>query len=652
MSSIFRAITQYLRLGIDEHTAPDEARRIQLLNTMGLVMFLACLPYIPLFYALGLTALAIAVVPISLIDLAIPLISRKSPNAARVVYFTNLACAVFTYSDFLGREAGIQLLYFAGAVIPVLVTSLRQRWVIAYGIATVCLAYGTLLYFDFHTFGPPQLAADMRPYVYAPMVYTTLAVVVVCMVYFAALNDQANRRLDKRNGELQLVLDSIAQGIVALDREGKISEERSMQADRWLGSAEAGTPFAEILVKHAPDDALAWELGWEALLEDFLPIELALDQMPSRVEIDGTPVRIECTPLFERGDAEPWTRLMLMLTDVSAELEAERAERSAREDMALFQAASRDRDGVRRFVEETDRLVAVLTEPDTRAINEKRTLHTLKGNCGLFGLELVAEVAHRLEDEIESMGEGLRTEQRDELSTAWADTRARIAPFVFTEQAQGCVVLEDELDEVVSELLVAQPAVARRISSWRHTPGATVLGRLGDQASSLMQRLSGRDLRVVIDADDVRIDEDRTQRVFAAMSHVVRNAVDHGLGGIGDDREPTLTLGASCEGDDLVITVADNGQGIDWDRLWSKAERMGLPADTQEDLQAALFADGISTRDEITDISGRGVGMSAVRSEVEALGGSITVNSRRGEGTEFRFALPLSEPSPTLRVAR
>ena len=107
-------------------------------------------------------------------------------------------------------------------------------------------------------------------------------------------------------------------------------------------------------------------------------------------------------------------------------------------------------------------------------------------------------------------------------------------------------------------------------------------------------------------------------------------------------------------GADLVIEVKDDGQGIDWDRLAQKARAAGLPADTRADLERALFTDGISSRDEVSDTSGRGIGMGAVQAACQSLGGTIELESVMGGGTTFRFCLPNasgSEEAPVHRAA-
>jgi two-component system chemotaxis sensor kinase CheA len=91
----------------------------------------------------------------------------------------------------------------------------------------------------------------------------------------------------------------------------------------------------------------------------------------------------------------------------------------------------------------------------------------------------------------------------------------------------------------------------------------------------------------------------------------------------------------------VIIEVVDDGAGIAWDKVRERAERQALPHATATDLQAALFADGLSTRDIVTDTSGRGVGMGAALEAIRRLGGRVCVESASGKGTSVRFFAPV-----------
>jgi len=133
--------------------------------------------------------------------------------------------------------------------------------------------------------------------------------------------------------------------------------------------------------------------------------------------------------------------------------------------------------------------------------------------------------------------------------------------------------------------------------------------------------------------------------------HLVRNAIDHGLESpaerraAGKDETGTLTLSAAHQGANILIEISDDGRGLDRERILRKAAERGIAVpDNPSDGQVwdLVFAPGFSTRDEATDLSGRGVGMDVVKKNIAALGGQVEIRSRPGEGTTVAIRLPLT----------
>jgi len=109
----------------------------------------------------------------------------------------------------------------------------------------------------------------------------------------------------------------------------------------------------------------------------------------------------------------------------------------------------------------------------------------------------------------------------------------------------------------------------------------------------------------------------------------------------GKSPQNEVLLRALAQGDrGFVLTISDNGRGIAWEKVARKAALAGLPSSTRADLEEALYADSVSTRDEVSETNGRGVGLGAVRGVVTALGGFIEIESTLGQGTTFRLVLP------------
>jgi two-component system, chemotaxis family, sensor kinase CheA len=132
--------------------------------------------------------------------------------------------------------------------------------------------------------------------------------------------------------------------------------------------------------------------------------------------------------------------------------------------------------------------------------------------------------------------------------------------------------------------------------------------------------------------------------------HAVRNAVDHGIDGprarvlAGKPERATLSFAASRSHGSLILSFSDDGGGIDWDLVRARARARGMPATSPSDLQEALLTDGFSTRREVTDTAGRGIGMAALRAAVTSLGGTLEIESRPGEGTTLRCRFPETSP--------
>jgi two-component system chemotaxis sensor kinase CheA len=190
-----------------------------------------------------------------------------------------------------------------------------------------------------------------------------------------------------------------------------------------------------------------------------------------------------------------------------------------------------------------------------------------------------------------------------------------------------------------------------RVLAIRMVPIGGVFARCSrlvrDSAATIGKRVS---FEVI--GEDTELDKTVVERFADPLTHLVRNAVDHGIedpdqrAAAGKPPEGRVRLVAYHLGGSVVIEVSDDGQGLDTERIRSKAIALGLlgAADvaSDADIHAFIFHAGFSTASQVTDLSGRGVGMDVVRSSVEALAGTITIDSQRGVGVRFRIALPLT----------
>jgi two-component system chemotaxis sensor kinase CheA len=460
----------------------------------------------------------------------------------------------------------------------------------------------------------------------------------------ARLVAERTSELDSRNADMRLVLDHVGQGFVMIARDGTMSRERSAILERWLGPAPESDKFADYIARISPRMGAWFELGWQAVVDGAVPLDLELDQLPKSLTAGERVIHLGYRPIFTaRGELE---RVLAVLSDLTPELERSRAEADERELTLLCTRLFSDPDGILEFRAEVDGLLEVVSvEPELDEL--RRALHTLKGSASLYGVDSLAVLCNDLEEQLNEHG-SLALEQIAPLARRWMALKTKLDALLENRSER----IEVELDEY-RELLEAIEQGAPRsliqctLRDWQLEPVYPRLARLAEHAESLAERLDKGPIEVMVDSGRLRLAREPWGEFWTSVVHVVRNAVDHGLEEphererLGKPVPARLELVARVAGDSLVVEIKDDGRGVDWEALAAKAHLLGLPAASRADLIAAMFTSGVSTRTVATDISGRGVGLGVLKETCARSGGTIEVESRPGEGTTVRFSWPM-----------
>ncbi len=204
----------------------------------------------------------------------------------------------------------------------------------------------------------------------------------------------------------------------------------------------------------------------------------------------------------------------------------------------------------------------------------------------------------------------------------------------------------DKVDFTTSEL---QSAVMRT----RMVQIGQVFGKFPRVVRDLAREF-GKDINLVVEGEDTELDKSLVEEIGDPLTHLVRNAADHGIESPeererkGKDPQGEIRLSASHAGNHIVVEIADDGAGLDPDALRSKAVERNLlteaEADDLSDAEAhqLIFRPGFTTTEEASQVSGRGVGMDVVKTNLSELNGTIDIDSTLGEGTRFRLKIPLT----------
>jgi two-component system, chemotaxis family, sensor kinase CheA len=277
-----------------------------------------------------------------------------------------------------------------------------------------------------------------------------------------------------------------------------------------------------------------------------------------------------------------------------------------------------------------DKLASALAE-QTHARSEMAARERAGDSTGTKGNTSLRVQAERLDELMDRVGELVIVQARlSQVAAAGADMTLK--------------TVAEELERLVSGLRGTTMGI-------RMVPIGSLFGRFRRLVHDLSRDL-GKQVKLVTVGEETELDKTMIERLADPLVHLIRNAIDHGLeapqvrANAGKPEHGTLRLTARHSGAEVLISIADDGRGLDRDRIRAKAEEAGLLAPgariSDGDLYQVLFQAGFSTAGEVTSVSGRGVGMDVVKRTIEGLRGKIDIATIPGRGTEVTLRLPLT----------
>jgi len=226
----------------------------------------------------------------------------------------------------------------------------------------------------------------------------------------------------------------------------------------------------------------------------------------------------------------------------------------------------------------------------------------------------------------------------------------------------GMTKEDEELTKAVSNLDAVTTDLQGAVMKTRMQPIKKVFGRFPRVVRDLARSLN-KEIKLILEGEETDLDKNLVEALADPLVHLVRNSVDHGIEdpdkreAAGKPREGVVVLSASQEGDHILLTIRDDGAGMNAEKLKEIAiERGVLDADTaarmpDKEAFSLIFAPGFSTKTEISEVSGRGVGMDVVKTKITQLNGTVSIDSEMGVGTILEIKVPLTLAIlPTLMV--
>ena len=455
--------------------------------------------------------------------------------------------------------------------------------------------------------------------------------------------------ISARNRDLRRVLENVAEGLLTVAKDGSMSPERSRVLDGWFGAPPDNSAVFDYFSRFAPETSRWLRVGWLALEDDIFPVEVVLDQLPKRFEHGARYFELEYLPIL---DGERLDGVLIVVRDVTTGVKRERAETAQREAMSVFKRILDDRAGFLEFFSEAERLVNALADAGSGPVDPVRVardLHTLKGNTALYGLESISDLCHRIESRLVEGDGAPTTEELAQLTSAWKNVVVMLEQLTHRSTNDRVELRTADYNQHLSLIEQRRPyeELAATVRTWAHETAESRLHRVAEQARSIARRFGKGDtaITLAVEPAGLRLPGDAWRPIWTAFAHVLRNTFDHGIESSTERKSAgksagTVHLSLTAESGSVDLSVTDDGRGISWEKIRASARRQGLPHATDADLEEALFTDRVSSREMANEVSGRGIGMGAVREVVKACGGRLAIETSLGRGTTLRMSFP------------
>lgn len=474
--------------------------------------------------------------------------------------------------------------------------------------------------------------------------------------------EDINQALDSKNLKLKNILNNVEQGFLTFKKELIIQEEYSLQCEKVFNKAISQKKLSSILY---PQDENMIKFMDELLVKIFhsdkMQRKLYLTLLPEEIAINDRVLNI-CYKVVK--DSKNEDIIMTIITDITEKRLLEKKMDEERNTLKMVVKTIINRDEFRALVKEYEDFTDKSFEniPKEKYDQILRQIHTFKGNFSQYEMVNIVYKLNELEDKLYEDKYGFSIKDIDNIELiSWLREDLDIIKIyagkdfmkdgeLFYIKKEKLIEIENRIQEALSpnECKIILPL----IKNLRSKSLKDLLRTYPDYVMKLSERLSKTVKPFKITGDDIMIDANYYHNVLKSITHIFRNSVDHGI----ETEDERLEAGKeqvgniSCElrdlQDNFQIMISDDGRGIDVKVLEQKVLDKGLY--TKEELSKMnytekinlIFEQGMTTKEKATYISGRGVGMSAVKQSLEECGGKIEVDNKEGYGTVFTLTLP------------
>ena len=471
------------------------------------------------------------------------------------------------------------------------------------------------------------------------------------------LADSLNSLLDtisERNSTIQNIFDNISFGLFIADGNMRVTPGISKSCENLFAQAKVEGRTLPELLGMAAAEASWYETIYQQIFADIMPVEVSLAQLPHSFKVYDRFVHLEGKPHYDTDK-----NILAILFSVADVTDLANSERENLENQTLLKILKAKQIFID-FIQETkSHIEAIRTSiRNDNLTAARRPLHTLKGNYSFYNLTEIVDTIHNIEERVHFTQDEI--DCIEVLTRKYLEGNREILQISYDEKNEESFMMGEskllKLESLVRKFVSKDSdEILLELQLLRMKPIGEMLGSVEDTVQRIAKRLH-KSVEVKLEGLHVLVKPAAVRPLLDVLPHLLRNSLDHGLEEMGArmDKPEVGTIRIHFEvcGDTFYAFVEDDGRGLDRGRLRDRAVTLGhfsaLEAEktSNETIEGLIFFDNLSTASQVSDISGRGIGMSAVKESIELAGGHINLVNRPGLGLKIEFYLPMKAITP------
>jgi len=470
----------------------------------------------------------------------------------------------------------------------------------------------------------------------------------------------SQKRVEELNKQVSDLLNSAGQGFLSFDKELKCEAGYSKEClSIFCVDDIEGMDISTLLFNQKPSNQALFDKAMTNILDadDDMMKELFLSLLPKEQEIEGKTIQIEYKLLQN-------SRFMTVLTDITDKKELQKQLESQDQIQKMIVAVASNRDD---FLELKSEFEDFISNPPSSEVEMIRTLHTFKGNFSQKQMLYIVDGIHEFESLLKEDVEVNTNSFKELLSIFNKDIK------IITSNLQEKFLVDDELlriqnkplqdiEDKIKALAVLDDGLSDDIeeilfdiSRLRYKSVKDMLSHYPKQVQLTAKKLDKYIYPVDIKGDEKIVAPSRIKPLIKSLVHLFNNCVGHGIESteqrslLGKDEMGRISCYIEQVNNILILEISDDGAGIDIDKLTKSVIEKGFKSEAQcflmsnEEKYELIFLDDITTHENATLTSGRGVGMSALKYELDKIEAKLFIQSEKDKGSTFKFLIPLEE---------